>query len=205
MDSSAAALLDHGAGQRDATRFIVAGRFGDEPELISHRRLDYFAAAGGRLLETADSYARGRSEELVGRWLRANPGALGIITKVGYSLSGGDIELPAEVVRRHVEGSLRRLGVPTVDVLLLHRDDPSRPVSELVETLKELVWRGYARRVGVSNWTPGRLGELAALMGDAGHVPVVSYHRSLAVPRFRDSTVPYADDAVMALVAIPVF
>lgn len=194
-------VLDEGGEQVSTTRVILGGRFGEESEHVSFQRLDRFAAGGGRLVETAHSYADGRSEEIIGRWLQANPGSVGVVDKVGHPDHEGILDLSRDRVDQEAEESCRRLGLPAIDVLLLHRDDPSRSVSELAETLLGLVHAGYARRVGVSNWSADRLAQLAALLNDQGQVPVASYHFSLAVPvrPLWPGTLHAADD-VMAVV-----
>ncbi|HEX6355732.1 aldo/keto reductase [Actinophytocola sp.] len=74
------------------------------------------------------------------------------------------------------------LGVEVIDVLLLHCDDPARPVAELAETLLGVVKAGYAARIGVSNWPADRLATLARHLAEEGHRAVASYQFSLATP-----------------------
>lgn len=171
-------------GQADQAvrRLILGGRFGEEPQSVSWQRLDRFAEAGGQLVETAHSYAAGRAEETIGGWLAANPGALAVVDKIGHPDDKGHHDMGQNNLLREAETSSRRLGGNHVDVLLLHRDDPLRPVGELAETLLELLSQGFAARVGVSNWAPGRLSELADFMEHEGQQLAASYHRSLATP-----------------------
>lgn len=182
-------------------RLILGGPFGSEPAEASFERLTHFADAGGRLIETSRSYARGTAEEPVGRWLRKNPGALGVVTKVGHDLTGRDIPLSRENVHAEVRTSLDCLGIEAIDVLLLHCDDPARPVEELAETLLSLVAAGYVQRVGVSNWPSDRLAQLANLLHERGQQVTASYQYSLATPdptRLGGSL--HADDAVLDVV-----
>jgi len=196
-----ATFLDEGGEQISATRIVLGGRFGEEPEDVSLQRLDRFAAAGGRLVETAHSYADGRSEEVIGQWLQAHPARVGVVDKVGHPDHEGVLDLSRRRINQEAEESCRRLQVSAIDVLFLHRDDPSRSVSELSETLLGLVRAGYARRVGVSNWSADRLAQLATLLSEQGQVPVVSYHFSLAVPaRPLWPGTFHADDEVMRVV-----
>ncbi|MEU1180881.1 aldo/keto reductase [Streptomyces sp. NPDC005820] len=175
-------LPDREAAGTAVRRFILGGPFGGEPFETSAQRLTHFADAGGLLVETSRSYARGRAEGAVGQWLRKNPGALGVVTKVGHDLTGEDIPLSPALVRENVHASLESLGVDVIDVLLFHCDDPSRPVAELADTLVELVAVGYARRIGVSNWPAERLSALAHHLAERGQTPVASYQFSLAEP-----------------------
>lgn len=163
-------------------RVVLGGRFGEEPRELSFERLDRFAAGGGRYVETAHSYADGLSESTIGEWLRANPGMLQVIDKVGHPTAQGRSTLSANRMRQQVEESLARLGVEAIDVLLLHRDDTLRPVPAIVEALVGLHESGYVRRVGLSNWDARRLSAAIEELKGAGCVPVVSYHLSLAVP-----------------------
>lgn len=133
--------------------------------------LAHFAEAGCLLVETSHSYAGGQAEAAVGRWLRKNPGTLGVATKVGHDTSGRDIPLSRENVHDHVRSALENLGVDTVDVLLHHCDDPARSVAELADTLIGLVEDGRVRRVGVSNWRADRLAVLAQELAGRGHLP----------------------------------
>lgn len=163
-------------------RIVLGGRFGEEPAELSWRRLDRFAEAGGRIVDTAHSYADGRSEQVIGEWLRANAGSLAVVDKVAHPDDTGAIDLSPRAVRREVAESRTRLGVSTLDVVLLHRDSAAVPVQEVAETLAGLAADGEAREIGVSNWPASRLDQLANVLAAHGHVPVVSYQRSLAVP-----------------------
>ncbi|WP_327325221.1 aldo/keto reductase [Streptomyces sp. NBC_01210] len=161
---------------------VLGGRFGEEPEQLSFERLERFSSAGGQWVDTAHSYADGRSEEIIGKWMSTRPGTLRVMDKIGHPSADGSLDLTGRNLRKEAEQSCRRLQVPSLDVVMLHRDDPGRTVEELVETLVGLVSSGLAARVGVSNWRADRLAELVPLLVAAGHVPVVSYQFSLAVP-----------------------
>lgn len=171
-----------GESSSPISRIILGGPFGREPAADSFAKLDRFRDAGGSLVETSYSYARGASKEILGEWFRANPGSLGVVTKVGHDLRGADIPLERDIVISHVDETLAVLGVETLDVVMYHCDDPRREVGELAETLRHLVSSGRARRVGASNWDAPRLDGLATAFGDAAAPIVASYHRSLAIP-----------------------
>lgn len=163
-------------------RFVLGGPFGAEPVETSAERLTRFAAAGGLLVETSHSYAKGLAEPAIGQWLRRNPGTLGVLTKVGHDTTGADLPLDRDTVHDQVRAARDNLGVETIDVLLYHCDDPTRSVAELADTLVGLVDAGYVRRVGASNWQPQRLSALAAALAGRGRTPVASYQFSLAEP-----------------------
>ena len=193
-------LLDQNGAESSAHRFVLGGPFGAEPPEDSFARLGHFADAGGLLVETSHSYASGQAEAAIGQWLRKHPGRLGVVTKVGHDQQGHDIPLSHENVHDHVRGSLESLGVETVDVLLYHCDDPARPVEELADTLAHLVEAGYARRVGVSNWSADRLAALAGQLAGRGHTAVASYQFGLAKPDPVRLHHPYADEALLSVV-----
>ncbi|MEU4768105.1 aldo/keto reductase [Actinosynnema sp. NPDC023794] len=164
------------------SRIALGGRFGEEDAGLSRARLDRFAERGGRWVDTAHSYADGRSERTIGSWLRANPGVLTLETKIGHPDDDGHLDLGAARLTAELDESRRRLGLECVDVVLLHRDDPTRPVAELAEVLASFVARGACERVGVSNWSAPRLAELIPVLRTHGCDPVVSYQCSLAEP-----------------------
>ncbi|NEB03538.1 aldo/keto reductase [Streptomyces sp. SID13726] len=186
MPRSPLQMLDGLLSQEDmesaAHRFVLGGPFGAEPSDVSAARLAHFADAGGLLVETSHSYAKGQAEEAIGPWLRRNPGTLGVATKIGHDFTGADIPLTRDTVHGHVRAALRTLGVETIDVLLYHCDDPARSVAELADTLVSLVEAGHVRRVGASNWQAQRLSSLATELAGRGHTPVASYQFSLAEP-----------------------
>ena len=94
--------------------------------------------AGFNAFDTARGYAR--AEESIGKWLRAAPGnrdRIVLLTKCCDMLRGQKI-VTAERIRREMDESLKLLGTDHVDIFLLHRDDPTHPVSEYVETLEAL-------------------------------------------------------------------
>jgi aryl-alcohol dehydrogenase-like predicted oxidoreductase len=149
-----------GLGGKSTARIILGGRFGEESFATSWRRLDRFVEAGGRVVDTAHCYADGRSEEVIGAWMRANPGALVVVDKVGHPDQDGAVDLSPNALRRELAESLSRLGVSAIDVVLLHRDSAAVPVEEVASTLAGFVSDGLALRVGVSNWPADRLGQI---------------------------------------------
>ncbi|TYB42902.1 aldo/keto reductase [Actinomadura chibensis] len=130
----------------------------------SFRILDAYAAAGGNLLDTADSYSAwiegnrgGESETIIGDWTaaRGNRDDVVIATKGGRHPE--HMGLSAPVLRAAVDDSLRRLRTDRIDLYFTHFDDPSVPVEEIMTTLDELVTAGKIRQIGVSNIDLDRL------------------------------------------------
>jgi len=101
--------------EEGAAKIILGGRFGEEPSQLSWQRLDRFVEAGGRAVDTAHSYADGRSEQVIGEWMRANPGKLVVVDKIGYPDDIGAVDLSPHRLRGEVAESCRRLSVSTLD------------------------------------------------------------------------------------------
>jgi aryl-alcohol dehydrogenase-like predicted oxidoreductase len=141
------------SGLRVSAIGIGGATFGREIDgPTSFAVLDRALERGITLIDTAEAYGAGRSEELIGRWL-AERGArdrLTLATKVSGALT-------AERVRGSCEASLRRLGVEHVDLFQLHRWDPEAPFEETLEAMDELVRAGKTRAVGCSNYAAWQL------------------------------------------------
>ena len=130
----------------------------DEPTSV--RIMDRAAEAGISFFDTADAYplggdqdARGRTEEIIGRWLKGRRDDYIIATKCFVPM--GSRPFQAGNSRRHimnaVEASLRRLNTDYIDLYQLHGHDPTTPVDETLEALNSLVLAGKVRYVGCSN------------------------------------------------------
>jgi 1-deoxyxylulose-5-phosphate synthase len=142
---------------------------------LSTALLDRFVAAGGTAIDTARSYARGASEQAIGAWirLRGHHDDVVIVTKGAHHHSDGLFRVTPEAIDDDVAGSLAALGVPTIDLYLLHRDNPAVPVGPIVECLNRHQAAGRLRAFGGSNWSQQRLAEAndyAASRGLAGFV-----------------------------------
>jgi aryl-alcohol dehydrogenase-like predicted oxidoreductase len=130
-------------------------------EAQSHAILDRAAEAGVTFIDTADGYplgggpgVRGRTEEIIGRWLQGRRDDFIVATK-GFSVMGTR-EFHRGGSRKHVldavEGSLRRLGVDYIDLYQMHHYDPETPLDETLGALDDLVRSGKVRYVGCSNY-----------------------------------------------------
>lgn len=137
---------------------MTFGRESDERE--SHAILDRFAAAGGTFIDTANVYAQGASEEIVGRWLQKQPRDRFVIaTKVRSATGAGpnQVGLSRKHILDAVEASLRRLQTSYIDLYQVHCWDAGTPLEETLRTLHQLVERGWVRYVGASNYTGWQL------------------------------------------------
>ena len=128
----------------------------DEAESIAtiHRALDL----GVNFLDTADAYGPFTNEELVGRAIRGRRDEAVIATKFGNVRTPDGtwqgINGRPEYVRQACDGSLRRLGVETIDVYYQHRVDPETPIEDTVGAMADLVKAGKVRDIGLSEVGP---------------------------------------------------
>ena len=136
--------------------------------------LDAFVDAGGTMIDTADVYSNwapghvgGESETVIGRWLKREPGKrdkIVIATKVGFldgEIVDGDwvAALQPEVITRACEASLGRLGTDRIDLYYQHKDNPAVPLADSIGAMDALVKAGKVRELGLSQYSPDRLGE----------------------------------------------
>ncbi len=137
-----------------------------EQEDIAHAILDKAADAGVNFIDTADVYPlgggeqlAGRTEEIVGRWLKGKRDRFIVATKAVGKVGPSPWDQGAS--RKHlldaIDASLRRLGTDYVDLYQLHSDDRETPIDETLEALDVIVRSGKARYVGVSNFLAYRL------------------------------------------------
>jgi aryl-alcohol dehydrogenase-like predicted oxidoreductase len=125
--------------------------------------LDRFAGTGGNLLDTADSYAAGRSECIIGSWLasRHTRDRMRVMTKVGRHPDHHGLA-PVDI-RAAVDDSLARLGTDRIDVLFFHGDDPAVPLEESLGAVDALISAGKVLAIGASDFAPERLMEARVL------------------------------------------
>lgn len=125
--------------------------------------LDRFAGVGGDLIDTADSYAAGRSESIVGSWLRSRNtrDRMTIMTKIGRHPDHRGLA-PVDI-RAAVDDSLLRLGTDRIDVLFFHGDDPEVPLEESLGEVDALITAGKVRAIGAGDFSPERLIEARVL------------------------------------------
>lgn len=152
------------------------------PESLGFEFMDAYAELGGNFIDTARVYGdfatpkNGESEKVVGRWMesRRYRGRVFLSTK-GAHPPLSDMNHPRlsrEEIRGDMAGSLEDLRTDHVDVYWLHRDDESRPVGDIMETLQGLIEDGSTRLAGVSNWRPKRILEANAYASAHGLTPL---------------------------------
>jgi aryl-alcohol dehydrogenase-like predicted oxidoreductase len=136
--------------------------------------LDAYAERGGNFVDTADSYAGGRSETMIGNWMRqrGNRSDMVVATKVGKNADNPGLR--ARTINRAVEASLERLQTSHIDLLYLHVDDESVSFDETLLAVDELIRAGKVRYFGVSDHTGNRLIEARIASAQLGVAPMVA-------------------------------
>jgi aryl-alcohol dehydrogenase-like predicted oxidoreductase len=138
--------------------------FGAETdEAGAHEQLDAFVEAGGTLVDTANVYSAGVSEEIIGRWLATRPRevteSVVLATKGRFATDPGPNGngLSARHLTRALDASLGRLGTDAVDLYQVHAYDPYTPMEETLRTLDGFAQAGKIRYYGLSNFTGWQL------------------------------------------------
>lgn len=148
-----------------------AGVYGSATEADAHAVLTAALDLGVDHIDTSNIYGMGRSEEMIGRFLakqgKAAAGLFKIATKGGITSDPETGARRFDNSRAHLEaeldGSLKRLGLETVDLYYAHRRDPALPIEEVAETLAGFVRAGKIRAFGFSEIAPASLRRAAAV------------------------------------------
>lgn len=147
---------------------LGVSRFGTlVPEEKADAFLDRFLQAGGTLVDTARNYyewvehGRGKSEQYLGGWMerRGCRDRVVLSTKGGVRNRGSQffVDLSRRALLEELEESLEALRTDVLDLYLLHRDEPDRPVEEIVDHLQEIGARARCGLLGVCNWSAARI------------------------------------------------
>ena len=174
-----------GTGIEVSVHCLGAMMFGEDGNLdrdecvrMIHTALDQ----GINFVDTADAYARGESEEIVGKALKGRRDDVVLATKVHFPMGEG-VNRSGNSRRwivQEVENSLRRLRTDWIDLYQIHRPDPKTDIEETLATLTDLVRAGKIRAFGSSTFRPEE-------MVEAYHV---AERRGLY--RFRTEQPPYS-------------
>lgn len=159
------------SGLKVSRLWLGAMMFGDQTAHDEAARMvDAAREAGVNAIDTANSYAGGESERIVGRLIAADRERWIVATKAANPTGSGpnDRGLSRRHLLRAVDASLSRLQTDWIDVLYLHRDDETTPVEETAAAVATLIESGRVHYFGVSNfraWRAARLAETCRAMG----------------------------------------
>ena len=151
--------------------------------------------AGVNFFDTANVYARGGAEEVLGRWLRRVPRSdVVVATKVYFPMGEGpnDRGLSRKHVMEQCHASLRRLGVEHIDLYQCHRWDDVVPLDETLRALDDLVAQGKVLYTGVSEWSAAQITSALRAQERAGMHRLVSNQPqySLLARRIEEDVLP---------------
>ncbi len=124
--------------------------------------MEFYIENGGNIIDTARLYCGGKSEALVGEFIKDKRDKIYVSTKCAHPLTLQDlshIRLSKEEIEDDVEKSLKALKTDYIDILWLHRDDIEKPVGPIIDTLNGLIKSGKVRHIGASNWSYERIAE----------------------------------------------
>lgn len=165
---------------------LGTNQFGGKVDLEGTKNiLDVALDMGVNLIDTADVYQDGRSEENIGAALKGQRDQALIATKVFFKVGEGPNDRGAS--RQHilagVEASLRRLQTDYIDLYQIHRWDAETPIEETMQALDDLVHQGKVRYIGASNfsgWQLAHANAIAELQGWTKFVSVQPHYHMMA-------------------------
>ena len=164
----------------------------------ARRQIDIARAAGVNLIDTADGYSNGASEEILGQALGKTRDDVLIATKVRMAMGDGpnDAGLSRHHIVRAAEASLRRLGADHIDLYQVHEWDGQTPLEETLHALDSLVSSGKVRYIGASNYSGWQLMKALWTADRAGTQRFVSQqiYYSLQARDAEDELVPVSID-----------
>jgi aryl-alcohol dehydrogenase-like predicted oxidoreductase len=178
-------------------------RLGSIDVVGARRQLDLCLDQGVNVIDTADVYADGASEEIVGKIIHGRRERLIVATKARFATGPGPHD--AGLSRQHLidacEASLRRLGVDHIDLYQMHQWDGRTPVDETLGALDDLVRAGKVRYIGCSNFSAWQIGKSLAASERRGYASYVSQqiHYSLVSRDAESELVPLSLDAGLGI------
>jgi len=138
---------------------MMFGRWGNPDPVECARMVDMALDGGVTLIDTADIYDFGTSEEFLGEALAGRRDRVVLATKVGNAMSDDPLErgLSRRWIIASCEASLRRLRTDHIDLYQMHRPDPDTPFEETLAAFDELVTAGKVRQIGTSTFSPEQI------------------------------------------------
>jgi aryl-alcohol dehydrogenase-like predicted oxidoreductase len=171
----------------------------EEANALVGRALD----AGINFFDTADMYADGESEIMLGKALGSRRRGVILSTKIGFrsgpvSGAGGSFQH----IVNSAEQCLKRLATDYIDLLSVHKIDPWTPLEETARALENLVERGMVRYVGYSNFTAWQSAKLLGIQQRMGFSPLIAaqMYYSLIGRDLENEVVPFCQDARIGIV-----
>ena len=138
----------------------------------AYELLDTYIAQGGNVIDTARLYCGGKSEELIGEYLKERNcrNKVYISTKCSHPPLNdmSHSRLGREDIESDIDQSLVALGIDCIDLLWLHRDDETKDVGPIIDSLNEMIKKGKIRHFGSSNWTHDRIMQANSYASQAG-------------------------------------
>jgi len=145
--------------------------FGDTAdEATAGRMVEEALDAGITIIDTANAYVGGTTEEMLARLLKGKRDSVILASKAGmpHADHGSHSPLSPEGLRASVEGSLRRLNVDSIDLFYLHQPDRATPLAATLATVAELVSEGKIGALGVSNFAAWQIADVIHTAGEVG-------------------------------------
>ena len=139
--------------------------FGDRTDAGAAQQIvDSAIEAGINFIDTADVYAKGASEKIVGAAIKANRRRWILATKVGNVMTAAPLDggLSKRWILQACDDSLTRLATDYIDIYYLHKDDLDTPIAETVGALGDLIRSGKIRYFGISNYRGWRIAEVVS-------------------------------------------
>ncbi|MFC4100218.1 aldo/keto reductase [Paenibacillus xanthanilyticus] len=158
--------------------------------------IDRALEAGINFFDTADGYADGQSEEMLGLLIGSRRQSVVIATKAGFRV--GPSLVQAGLSRKHLfaacEASLKRLNTDYIDLYIVHKTDPHTPLEETLEALNDLVREGKVRYIGYSNWPAWLAAQALTMQRERGWASFINgqLYYSLVGRDIEHETVPFA-------------
>ena len=172
---------------------LGAMMFGDRTDLATAQRIaDSALEAGINFIDTADGYAKGESERVVGRVVGERRNRWIVATKVHNSMGGGPNNggLSRRWLLHEIDASLERLACDHIDIWYFHRDDRDTPLEETLGAVADIIRAGKVRYFGLSNFQAWRIAEVTLtcrLLGIAA--PIVCQPLYNAVNRMAEAEI----------------
>jgi len=145
----------------------MTGYYGPSDESLALQALDFHIEQGGRWIDTADLYANGANETLVGKAIAKRRQDVVLCTKFGYLFGERadqrGLDARPERVEQACDASLQRLGTDVIDLFYLHRVDPNVPIEDTYGAMARLVEKGKVRALGLCEVGPNTYQRAAAI------------------------------------------